>query len=656
MPKKPAQTKPKTSPQPEPAQLKAIDRLLENEDYRGAIGKIRPLLRRFPDHGGLHRALVEALDQSGDQRAAGLAAFAWAEHRPNSLPAQEALLRFATVLGHLILAEDTAPKVRALGGETPGFPIDPNLKEAMLVQPDGSRTSPDVMVRFDIGKLHLEGRDFAGAIHRLEGVEVQPARNNRALALFHLGRAAEALDAFLSNYQADAQNLFALGWAARLRLYQGDETGALGLCAPLGAAEARRMEDALQQLDALLLLKQDQLAWDAFERASRSDWFEGAAGVGGAALRHYGACAACRLGRADDAQWLWESALAPKRGDGHPGFALARANLDDFPGKEGQPSFPVVSDPDQALPITWTRALRASKGDAGAELDTLTASNAYLRALYLAGDESFRGLIAFVLRHRAERSDSDAARLLRELATLPVGTKDERLGFLGFLRSQGLLGRDEPASYWDGERLREIKVAGTEVYREAKESDLPPDLEALLSEAVTLFNEQRPDEAATRLQTILERVPDHPVALGNLAAARTMQGRDAEARDLLRRVVDRHPDYLFARCNLARTLIEEGEIDEAEQLLDGLAERERLHIQEVFTVYGALAMLYKARGDHDAATSILASLEEMVEDEDDERRLAQAKRAVAGLDPMERFKQVLGDVLKSGPRPGRRRR
>ena len=651
MAKKHANPKSKTRPQPEAAQLKAIDRLLEDEDYRGAIGKITPLLRRFPDHGGLHRALVEALDQSGDERAAGLAAFAWAEHRPNSLPAQEALLHFATVLGHLMLAEDTAGKVRALGGETPGFPIDPNLKEAMLVQPDGSRISPDAMVRFDIGKLHLEGRDFAGAIHRLEGVEVQPARNNRALALFHLGRAAEALDAFLSNYQADAQNLFALGWATRLRLYQGDETGALGLCTPLGAAEARRMEDALQQLDALLLLQQDQLAWDAFERASRSDWFEGAAGVSGAALRHYGACAACRQGQADDARWLWESAVALA-----PGFALAQANLDDFPGKEGQPSFPVVSDPDQTLPITWTRALGTSKADATAELDALTASNAYLRALYLGGDENFRGLIAFVLKHRAERSDSDAARLLRELATRPVGTKDERLGFLGFLRSQGLLDRGEPASYWDGERLREIKVAGTEVYREAKESDLPPDLEALLAEAVTLFNEQRPDEADARLQAILERVPDHPVALGNLAAARTMQGRGEEARDLLRRVVDHHPDYLFARCNLARTLIEDGDLEEAEQLLDGLAERERLHIQEVFTVYGALAMLYTAKGDHDAAKSVLASLEEMVEDEDDERRLAQAKRAVAGLDPMERFKQVLGDVLQSGPRPGRRRR
>ena len=656
MAKKPANPKSKTRPQPEPAQIKAIDRLLEDEDYRGAIGRITPLLRRFPDHGGLHRALVEALDQSGDERAAGLAAFAWAEHRPNSLPAQEALLHFATVLGHLMLAEDTARKARALGGETPGFPIDPNLKEAMLVQPDGSRNGPDVMVRFDIGKLHLEGRDFAGAIHRLEGVEVQPARNNLALALFHLGRAAEALDAFLSNYQADVQNLFALGWATRLRLYQGDEMGALGLCTPLGAAEARRMEDALQQLDALLLLQQNQLAWDAFERASRSDWFEDAAGVGGAALRHYGACAACRLGRADDARWLWESAVAPKRGDGHPGFALARANLDDFPAREGQPGFPVVSDPDQALPITWTRALSTAKGDAAAELDALTAANVYLRALYLGGDENFRGLIAFVLRHRAQRSDPDAARLLRELATLPVGTRDERLGFLGFLRSQGLLGRGEPASYWDGERLREIKVAGTEVYREAKESDLPPDLEALLAEAVTLFNAQRPDEAEARLQAILDRVPDHPVALGNLAAARTMQGRDAEARDLLRRVVDRHPDYLFARCNLARTLIEEGDLEEAERLLDGLAERERLHIQEVFTVYGALAMLYTARGDHDAAKSVLASLEEMVEDEDDERRLAQAKRAVAGLDPMDRFKQVFGDLLKSGPRPGRRRR
>jgi thioredoxin-like negative regulator of GroEL len=113
---------------------------------------------------------------------------------------------------------------------------------------------------------------------------------------------------------------------------------------------------------------------------------------------------------------------------------------------------------------------------------------------------------------------------------------------------------------------------------------------------------------------------------------------------------------LFARCNLAKTLIEDGEIDEAERLLDGLIERERLHIQEVFALYGSLAMLYRAKGEDTAAQSLLSNLESMVEDEDDERRFAQVKQSIARLDPGERFKGLLESILKTTAKPVKSRR
>lgn len=652
MAKKSGETRSRTKPQPEPAQLKAIERLLDTEAYNEAVQRIRPLLSRFPDHGGLHRSLVEALQGSEGDQAAGLAAFKWAERRPNSLLAQETLLRYATALGHLLLAEDTASKVRELGGETPGFPIDPALKETLLRQPDGSPVSGAVMRRFDIGKLHLEGRDLAGVLHWLDGLELQPARNNRALALFHQGRAAEALEAFLANWEADGDNLFALGWAARLRLYLGDETGAQGLCTPLATAHPRRMEDALLQLDALLLLGQDGPAWAAFERARSSDWFASAGGPSGTVLRHCGACAASRLGLDEYARRLWQEALTIQ-----PRHTLAQENLERLTRKGKAPSFPVLSDFHQALPMNWTQALYDARGEGDlAVLDTLKASNAYLKALYVGGDETFRRLIGFVLRRRAQRSDGVAVALLRELARLPVGTEDERFGFLSFLQTEGLIGRDETVSYWDGEQLREVRIRGTEIYRDPKESDLPPDLTGLMSEAITLANDRLPDAAETRLQAILERIPDHPVALGNLAAVRSQQGRHAEAMGLLREVVAKHPDYLFGRCNLAKTLIEDGKLEEADTLLRGLSERERLHIQEAFAIYGALAMLSTARGDVAQAQSLLASLERMVEDEDDRRRMDQVTRAVARLAPGERFKRLLGAAVKGPHRPARPRR
>ncbi|EGV19703.1 hypothetical protein [Thiocapsa marina] len=87
MPKKPSKTKP-GRPQPEAAQRKAIERLIEAGEYTKAVQQLKPPVHRCPDHGGLRRLLVEALERSKGIRAAGLAAFEWAERRPNSVQAQ----------------------------------------------------------------------------------------------------------------------------------------------------------------------------------------------------------------------------------------------------------------------------------------------------------------------------------------------------------------------------------------------------------------------------------------------------------------------------------------------------------------------------------------------------------------------------------------
>ena len=128
--------------------------------------------------------------------------------------------------------------------------------------------------------------------------------------------------------------------------------------------------------------------------------------------------------------------------------------------------------------------------------------------------------------------------------------------------------------------------------------------------------------------------------------------RYTEAIRRIKPLVQRYPDH----GGLARTLIEDGEIDEAERLLDGLIERDRLHIQEMFARYGTLAMLNRAKGEEEAAQSLLSSLESIVEDEDDERRFAQVKRALDGLDPVQRFRGLLESILKTSKKPAKRRR
>lgn len=641
MAKKPAKAKSQPKLRPEPAQLKAIERLLAEEDYAGAVRRAKPLVQRFPDHSGLRRALVEALEHAEGRFAAGLAAFAWAQSRPNSLAAQETLFRFAVALKHLMLADRTARKVQELGGDTRGFPLAPSVKEAMQELPDGSRGSVEDLERFDIGRLHLGAQDFAGALRWFEGVELLPARNNRALALFHLERIDDALNAFMASWQADAENLFALGWAVRLRLYLGDGTGARGLCTPLAATAARRVDDAIPQLDALLLMQQNELAWNTFERLIHRDWFGPGEDRTDATLRHLGACAASRLGKGAEARRLWQEAL-----EADAAFDLARRNLGLFRQEGKAPPSAMVFEVHQALPMTWTAKLRGREQEATEALDTLSAANAYLEALYLGGDDVLRPLVGFVLKRRAEHADVEAVHCLRAFVRLPVGTREERFDLLSFLQSRNLLAPHEPVEFWDGEQLQEVRLTSTEIYRELKESDLPADVQPLFAEAIALYHEGRLEEAEGQLKTILQHAPNHPVVLGNLAAVHSSQGRDDEARRLLRQVVTQHPDYLFARCNLATTLLADGEIDEAEQLLNGLVDRERLHIYEAFALYGALAMLHTVKGDDEAARSLLANLESMVEDEDDARRLEHVKRVIAQLTPAERLKGL------SGPLPG----
>jgi predicted Zn-dependent protease len=196
----------------------------------------------------------------------------------------------------------------------------------------------------------------------------------------------------------------------------------------------------------------------------------------------------------------------------------------------------------------------------------------------------------------------------------------------------------------------------TIVDREPASSGLPKDLDALLSQSIELMQQERIDEAEPLLKRLLERVPGHPVATSNLAALRQMQGRHKQVLPLLRQVAAEHPDYLYGRCNLARMLILDGELEEAQGLLRGLAERERMHVSDMFTLYATLAMLHMAKGDDTTAQRFLASLEPLVETDEDEARFTQAQALVHRAMPKGMFGSLLRRMATSLAQPDKRRR
>lgn len=660
MPKQPSTTRQTKGEQPAPAQIKAVERLLGARDYPRAIARARTLVQNFPDHGGANRLLLDALDQGESRAAATLAAYQWAVRRPRSVRALEALFQLAMEGHHLVLAYQVANRLQELGALTGASRIDPAGLAELLQQPDGTAATRAQAAQFDIGKLHLDAHDFAGAARMLDGVAITSARNNRGFALFHVGRIEAALAAFLDAWQHDAGNLFALGWALRLRLYLGDETGARGLAVPLAQAQARRAEDAYGQVAGLLLIHEDQAAWDAFARSGQAVWAAGETGPLLAERLQQGAGAASRLGDAEQARALWRQALAQR-----PGLTTAAEGLAALQQEGAPPAHPALFEWSHMLPVGWVHRLHAAgAAHLEARFDELTASDVYLETIYLAGDARLRTFAVQLLKHRLQRvsvaqpaasgqPERHAAAIVRDLARLPVGTVQERRGLLHALRDAGLSGTDETLCYWDGTALREVKLIATEIYRAPVLPDLPADLQPLLEQSRILMRDGDLVAAEARLQAILLRVPDHQTALGNLAAIRARQGRDSAYRELLHRVIAAHPDYLFARCNLAGLLIEDGELEAAKALLAGLALRPRLHIQEAFALYGAMAMLSRAEGDDASADTLIASLEQMVETDDDQRLLAVAKARVARATAGGRSLETFSSLLPGSTPPGR---
>ena len=636
MSKKPAKSK--ESAKPEPAQVKAVQRLLDARDYPRAIERARALVERFPDHGSTNALLVTVLDEANRPAEALLAAWNWTRHRPRGVNALQAFVDCAMRRACVALAISALERLAELGVETRASRLDLAHLETLLRDADGSPMSRSEAERFETGKLHLEAQDFAGVLRFSSDATSTPARNNLAVALFHLGRIAEARDVFLEAWQRDPGNLFGLGNALAMRLYLGDETGAAELVVPLAQAEPRRIEDAHGQLQGLLLIGADQAAWDAFQRARSADW---AADAGDHLVPEWlqlGGGAAARVGAVEEARTLWLHALKHK-----PALVAAVENVAEWEQSGQTQTCPALFEWHQVLPIGWFQGLReANARELDARFSGLTASNAYLKAIHLGGVRQLRTLVGRLLSYRlrpeaaanpAERSRDGAAAALRDLARRPVGTRQERSGLLHAQRDAGLIAPDELAELWSGDSVTRVRVFSTEVHRDPDPADsmedLPDDLMALFDTSIDLIRQMRLDAAEECIQAILARVPDHPRTLGNLATIRERQGRRQDCLETLRRAIAIRPDYLLARCNLAALLVLDGEIEDAKDAVDGLIARPRMHIHDHFALQGVMAMLAQAQGETGSADKLIANLEQMTETDHERRMLATAKARIA---------------------------
>jgi hypothetical protein len=229
----------------------------------------------------------------------------------------------------------------------------------------------------------------------------------------------------------------------------------------------------------------------------------------------------------------------------------------------------------------------ASNEDYAARLTRLLGRHPEISALASTwlerGDTVCRRLALQAVRLLGTPELKEAA---RRFVLGPWGTDADRMDQARWARAQGWM-EGPTALLWQRGSQREVPLAWTTVNAEPRALHAA-DVQEMAQQAYALLQENKLAEAETLLRSALEREPDAPDLVQNLARAVTLQDRKEEGRDLVRSLFERHPDYLFARVSVARIAAEEQDFERAHELLDPLRERGELHVTELSSLYSAL--------------------------------------------------------------------
>ena len=432
-----------------------------------------------------------------------------------------------------------------------------------------------------------------------------PALNNISLAYSLEGKFDQAIATAERVLSFAPDNIHALSNMIRFFCVSGRPDEAAPYARRLKDSTAQAADGWMKKLDGLSYLADDAGILEVYEQALRSGDLE--APFTGATPHHFAAVAALRLGRETEARRYWQQSLKLD-----PKFVLAQENLADLkkpiderhvPWAFGMPNW--LNQKTIEDLITQTEPAARRGGEAVEH-----ATRRYLRQ-----HPEMVGLVPLLL----DRGDPNARQFAQKLAMMAEtpemltalhdfalgqrGPDELRIEAAHAAAAAGLLPAGLTRLWIKGE-WRDLLLLGFEVHGEA-ESNLTPQVESLLAEAIDRLYDDEPIDAEGLLKRALEIEPGHPSLLNNLAKAYEAQGREADAHALLRQLHERHPDYLFGRIGMAMLHIQKGEIAEAEVMLEPLSAQRRWHISEYAAFCGAQIELLLAQGSREAARSWL---------------------------------------------------
>jgi len=424
------------------------------------------------------------------------------------------------------------------------------------------------------------------------------AHNNRAEALFHLGRLDEAIAQCRRGLAYDPHNGFTLATLARFLFLQGDVAEAQACAERLKALGSRTLAAWSKAAETLSVLGDSAGVLNVFEQAQTKVTEFGPPCSDAAVLYHFAAAAHMERGDEAEARRLWQEAL-----NWFPGSEFAKGNLRDLqdPVGERYGSWAVGFQVWLSL-LAYDELNRYMKpGQRGAVpqkdvrrrvLELCPQLPRLIPILLERGDPHACTLAWFI----ASTSDEPAMLdILRAFALGQRGPDSMRMKSLQILNEKRAL-PDRRVKIWRHGEWDDQILFAWEIYHEPVKHGWPREVVTLFSHATEALEHGDADRAEGLLERALKIQPNAPELLNNLAAAYEVQGRREEAVAMGERIHREHPDYFFGRANLAVLLAIRGETKRARELADPLMDQQRFHISEFSALCYAQAIIAQAEG------------------------------------------------------------
>ena len=416
-----------------------------------------------------------------------------------------------------------------------------------------------------------------------------PALNNRAEALYRLGRLSEAA-AVLRRVvdEVEPRNVHALGSLVRYLLFLGDREGAAAIGARLAAVPLAAPDDRLKAGAAFAWLGDDENTYRVLH---------GHEELGHWALRML-ATAAANLRKGTEARRMWDA--LEQQGIARVFVEQARRVV--VGPAEMRLAYNTVTEVigEDVLRRLSTLCEQADKGSVKARRDMreLLAAHPEVRfAAEVALKTPATEPIGIMLLESL--GTPEAVQALRAFTTGKSGTLDGRRFAGETLVNMGALAPDETVPFWTAGQMQPASFRKIEIHGEP--TPVPPGAVAETERYSELLYARRAGEAATLLESLTRRFPDVPRFWNDLGAAYDMLGRRDEAVRAYRRAIELDPQYVFPRVAMADLAINDEDTEGAREWIQPVMNLARYHR----TAFAALLRLQArlALGEDDPETA-----------------------------------------------------